>query len=175
MLFAFASLLVLIGLHKVKGKFGSTCNFVLHRDDGLGIYKVSSRQTELINKDLCGTGVLSSVIKGLKIIIEANRKPVNFLDVTLNLVQWEVHGLHQTRKSLYVNKKSNHPPRIVENIPQSIDKRLFQNSIDEHTSNEAAPLYQKALDDSGYYHLLTFTPGNVFELHQKPEKLQKHY
>lgn len=86
MLFAFASLLVLIGLHKVKGKFGSTCDFVLHRDDGLGIYKVSSRQTELINKDLCGTGVLSSVTKGLKIIIEANRKPVNFLDVTLNLV-----------------------------------------------------------------------------------------
>jgi len=32
-------------------------------------------------------------------------------------------------------------------------------SIDEHSFNKAAPLYQKALDDSGYNHCLTFTPN----------------
>ena len=60
---------------------------------------------------------------------------------------------------LYVNRKSNHPPRIIENIPKSINKRLSEISIDEHSFNEAAPLYQKALDDSGYNHRLTFKPN----------------
>ena len=41
----------------------------------------SPRQTELIKKDLCG--IFSSY--GLKITIEANKKAINFLDVTLNL------------------------------------------------------------------------------------------
>ena len=60
---------------------------------------------------------------------------------------------------LYVNKKSNHPPRIVDNIPKSINKRLSEISIDERSLNEAAPLYQKALDDSGYNHRLILTPN----------------
>ena len=33
----------------------------------------------------------------------------------------------------YVNKKSNHPPRIIENIPKSINKRLPEISIYEHS------------------------------------------
>ena len=60
---------------------------------------------------------------------------------------------------LYVNRKSNHPPRIIENIPKSINKRLSEISIDETSFNQSAPLYQKALDDSGYHHRLTFTPS----------------
>ena len=61
--------------------------------------------------------------------------------------------------ALYVNRKSNHPPRIIENIPKSINKRLSEISIDEYSINQAAPLYQKPLDDSGYNHHLTFTPN----------------
>ena len=53
---------------------------------------------------------------------------------------------------LYINKKSNHPPRIISNIPQSINRRLSEISYDK-----AAPFYQKALDNSGYKHLLTFS------------------
>ena len=33
-------------------QFGNTCVFGLYRDDGLGISHASSRQTELIKKDL---------------------------------------------------------------------------------------------------------------------------
>ena len=62
-------------------KFGSTCDFGLYRDDGLGISKASSRQTELIKEDLCS--IFSNY--GLKITIEANKKTVNLLDVTLNM------------------------------------------------------------------------------------------
>jgi len=58
-------------LPKIKEKFGSICDFGLYRDDGLGISKASPQQTELIKKDLCG--IFSNY--GLKITIEANKKP----------------------------------------------------------------------------------------------------
>lgn len=66
---------------------------------------------------------------------------------------------------LYVNRKSNHPPHIIENIPKSIKKRLAEIPINEHSFNEAAPLYQKALDDSGYNHHLVFTQNITQSLH----------
>ena len=53
----------------------------LYRDDGLGIVKESAREIERIKKDLCS--IFNTY--GLKIIIEANQKIVNFLEVTLNL------------------------------------------------------------------------------------------
>ena len=59
---------------------------------------------------------------------------------------------------LYVNKKSNHPPRIIDNIPQSINRRLSEISYDEESFNKAAPIYQKTLNNSGYTHHLTFSP-----------------
>ena len=143
-------------LHKIKEKFGSICDFGLYRDDGLGISKASPRQTELIKKDLCG--IFSSY--GLKITIEANKKAVNFLDVTFNLSDGKYMAYTKPGNiPLYVNRKSNHPPRIIENIPKSINKRLSEISIDQNSFNQAAPLYQKALDDSGYNHRLTFTPS----------------
>ena len=58
---------------------------------------------------------------------------------------------------LYVHKKSNHPPQIIENIPLSINKRLSEISYDQNSFDKAAPLYQKALSDSGYKHRLVFS------------------
>ena len=142
-------------LHKIKERFGNTCVFGLYRDDGLGISNASPRQIELIKKDLCD--IFGRY--GLKITIEANKKTVNFLDVTLNLSSGKYTAYTKPGHiPLYVNKKSNHPPRIIENIPKSINKRLSEISFDESSFNEVAPLYQKALDDSGYNHRLTFTP-----------------
>ena len=141
-------------LHKIKEKFGSTCDFGLYRDDGLRISKASPRQTELIKKDLFS--IFSKY--GLKITVEANKKTVNFLDVTLNLSSGKYKAYTKPGNiPLYVNRKSNHPVRIIENIPKSTNKRLSEISIDEYSFNQAAPVYQKALDDSGYNHHLTFT------------------
>ena len=61
-------------LHKIKEKFGSTCDFGLYRDDGLRISKASPRQTELIKKDLFS--IFNNY--GLEITVEANKKTVNF-------------------------------------------------------------------------------------------------
>ena len=62
---------------------------------------------------------------------------------------------------LYVHKKSNHPPQIIENIPLSINKRLSEISYDQNSFDKAAPLYQKALSDSGYKHRLVFSPPDA--------------
>ena len=92
-------------LHNIKEKYGN--NFGLYRDDGLGISNASPRQVEIMKKDLCK--IFNKY--GLMITIEANKKIVNFLDVTLNLSNYTY--LPCTKPSnilLYINKKSNHPP-----------------------------------------------------------------
>ena len=132
--------------HNFKERFSNACNFGFYRDDGLGVTKASPRQAELIKKELCS--IFAKY--GLKITIEANKKEVNFLDVTLNLANGKYLPYNKPGNiPLYVNKKSNHPPRIIENIPKSINKRLSEVSIDEDSFSKAAPLHQKALDDSG--------------------------
>ena len=143
-------------LHKIKAKYGN--NFGLYRDDGLGVTNATPRQVEMIKKDLCS--IFSEY--GLKITIEANKKIVNFLDVTLNLSNGTYMPYTKPNNiPLYVHKKSNHPPQIIENIPKSINKRLSEISFDQNSFDIAAPLYQKALSDSGYKHHLVFSPSNT--------------
>ena len=124
------------------------------RINGLGISNASPRRTSLIKKDLCD--IFRNY--GLKITIEADKKTSSFLDVTLSLSTGKYKAPTKSgQNSLYVKKQSNHPPRIMYNIPRSINKRLSEISFDERSFNEPAPLYQKALDTSGYNHRLTFT------------------
>ena len=139
-------------LHNIKD--AHDYDFGLNRDDGLGITKASPRQTEKIKKDL--RNIFGK--HGLKITIEANKQIVNFLDVSLNLSDG-THMLFNKPNNipLYINKKSNHPPHIISNIPQSIYRRLSEISYDKESFDKAAPIYQKALDNSGYKHLLTFS------------------
>ncbi len=123
-------------LHKITMKHGN--NFGLYRDDSLGISNKSPREVELIKKDLC------AIFRkyGLKITIEANKKCVDFLDVTLNLT----NGKHMpyTKPNnipLYIHSKSNHPIVIIKNLPESINKRLSDISSDEEAFNRTAPTY----------------------------------
>ena len=141
-------------LHNIKERFGNTCNFGLYRDDGLIVTKAPPWQAELIKKELCS--IFAKY--GLKITIEANKKVVNFLDVTLNVANGKYLPYNKAGNiPLYVNRKTNHPPRIIKNTPKSINKWLSEISIDENSFSKAAPLYQKALDDSGYNHKLAFS------------------
>ena len=115
----------------------------------------------------------------LCITIEANKKVVNFLDVTLDLTTEKYRDKPYSKPTttpLYVHSKSNHPPRIIKNIPEAINKILSEISSDEEAFKEAAPPYQEALQKSGYSYTLKFTPPQ-----QSPEsttnkrKRQKKY
>ena len=95
---------------------------------------------------------------GLKITIEANKKVITFLEITLDLANDIYLPCNKPGNvPLYANKKSNHPPCIFENIPKSIKRRLSEISTDKDSFNKAAPLYQKALIDIRYYHNISFS------------------
>ena len=59
---------------------------------------------------------------------------------------------------LYVHSKSNHPPSIIKNIPESINRRLLEISSNAGVFDEAAKSYQEALGKSGYTFKLQFKP-----------------
>ena len=61
-------------------------------------------------------------------------------------------------KLLYVHRLSNHPPALLKNIPQNINKRLTNISSNEQVFNEAIAPYQQALEESGYDFKLKFDP-----------------
>ena len=60
--------------------------------------------------------------------------------------------------TLYIHKQSNHPPTITRNLPAAINKRLSSISCNRIEFEKAAPLYQDALERSGYDHKLEFDP-----------------
>ena len=66
-------------MQQINEKYNNT--FGLYRYDGLGVTDKQPQKVEAMKKDIC------SIFKrnGLRITITANKKIVNFLDVTLNL------------------------------------------------------------------------------------------
>ena len=108
-------------LHQIAKKHEK--NFGLYRDDGLGVVKATPREIEMIKKDLCS--IFNH--RGLKITIEANKKAVDFLDVTLNLSTAKYQPYNKPNNvPLYVHNKSNHPPKILQNIPLAINKHYCE-------------------------------------------------
>ena len=134
-------------------------NIGLYRDDGLAAFNMKPREIERIKKGIC------KVFRDhdLKITVEANTTRVNFLDVTLDLRSEKFYPyMKEGNIPLYVHKESNHPPSILRNIPESINKRLSEISSDKECFDSAKGVYQEALDRSGYQHKLSFTPSQPF-------------
>ena len=94
-------------LYHISIKYGKT--FGLYQDDGLGVAKATAREIETRKKDV--RAIFNKY--GLKITIEANKKVVNFLDVTLNLSTEKYQPYSKPNNiPLYIHSKSNHPPNI---------------------------------------------------------------
>ena len=96
---------------------------------------------------------------GLSVTIDANKKVVNFLDITMDLET----GIYKpyikdNDTPMYVNIKSNHPPSVIKNIPLGVNRRLSRISANKTVFDAAAPTFQEALQKSGYNHQLTFEP-----------------
>jgi predicted GIY-YIG superfamily endonuclease len=131
-------------------------NVGLYRDDGLAAFKnTSGPGLERIKKKL------QSIFKenDLELVIECNKKVVDYLDVTFNLNNGSFKPYHKPDHTIqYINVQSNHPPNIIKQIPKTIEKRLSDHSLNEATFNEAAPIYEKALKDSGYETKLKYNP-----------------
>jgi len=143
-------------LHSITAKYGNT--FGLYRDDGLGVIRGSARNTEKIKQGLCTL----FHTHGLRITIEANKKVVNFLDVTLDLNNNQHKPYNKPNNTpIYVHAKSNHPTSILRNIPISINNRLSNISSNSQVFNASTQLHQNALNQSGHKHKLEYEPASL--------------
>ena len=86
----------------------------------------------------------------LGITIEVGLTRVNFLDVVLDLEK-EIYKPYRKPgdKLVYANACSNHPPRVLKNIPLGVNRRLCDISCNEEVFQEAIPVYQEELKNCG--------------------------
>ena len=145
-----------MGIHvlNILSKKYNKNNFRLFRDDGLAILKNKSRpQSEQVKENI------RKIFKehAQDIIIRCSMKVVNSLDVIFNLNGGTYKPYtKQNNEIKYILKNSNHPPSVIRQIPLSIESRLSTLSFNEKIFEEAAPSYQKALQNSDYRYIITY-------------------
>ena len=147
----------LVGIYMLSRLQHLKVSLGLYRDDGLGVSHLTARQTELVKKEIC------RIFKeeNLSITIEVNKKVTDFLDVTFDLSSSLFKPFMKPNDSpLYISKNSNHPPSILKNIPEAVNKRLSSISANEAVFNNAAPPYQAALQKAGHAFDLKYLPPN---------------
>ena len=111
----------------------------LYRDDGLAALDKSPKEIENIKKHICK--IFND--HNLKLTIEANKKCVNFLDITLDLRSASYKPYMKPGNTpQYVHRNSNHPPSILRSVPEAINKRLSNISSDKNAFDSAVPPYQ---------------------------------
>ena len=92
-------------------------NFVLYRDEGLGILRnTSGSEADRKRKNII------KIFKecGLSITCEVNKKIIDFLDVRFNLNDQTCEPYRKpSNEPAYINKQSNHPPNIIADIPKA--------------------------------------------------------
>ena len=99
---------------------------------------------------------------GLSINIETNLLKRDFLVVTFNMVIGKFFIFKKSNNQpLYINAKSNNPPTIERDIPNMISKRLSDLSCNEEEYEKAKPLYETALNESGYKTTMTYTKTTI--------------
>ena len=119
---------------------------------------------------------LSAIFRkhNLEITVEANKKRVEFLDIYMDLDKEEFGPfLKPNDTPTYVNAGSNHPQKVLENIPKGINRRLSAISASKEIFERAAPTYQAALNNSGYNYKLQFDPTPLQSDEEKQEKKRR--
>ena len=141
-------------------------NVGLYRDDGLGVLRgMTGSAADRARKD-----VVDHFKKlGLRLTIDTNIKTTNFLDLTLDLHSGKHYPYRKPNDNpLYIDRRSNHPPAILKELPAAISRRLTHISHDEEVFNSAAPLYNDALRRSGYTEEIAYAPDQKTNQPQRP-------
>ena len=73
------------------------------------------------------------------------------MDVTFDLKSATYYLYRKPNDELlYLNKHSNHPPSIINQIPSMISNRISENSCYKNYFDKAAPNYNIALKNTGF-------------------------
>ena len=143
-------------LHILSTKYEKNLNGI-YRDDGLTtcFENVSGPQADRIRKDFIN--IFRKKFQ-LSIVCETNLKIANFLDVTLELTTGKYKPYNKPDNILYINVKSNHPPNIIKNLPESISRRINKLSSDKSIFDSSKDLYNNALSSSGFKDKIDIDP-----------------
>ena len=116
-----ADLVGLLLLSKIKETLPKL-DFGLYRDDGLAVYKsMRGIHIDKMKKDL--HQLFGE--HGLKITAEFRCHIVNFLDVTLNMIENAYKPYRKPNDTpSYIHTRSNHPPHIIKQIPFMVENRI---------------------------------------------------
>ena len=127
----------------------------MYRDDDLGCFKnASGPEVERIKKAF--NKLFKNEFK-LNTISETSLKVVNLVNLTLNLSTGKYIPYNKPdNKPLYINVNSNHPPNIIQNLPESISQRTNKLSSDKTVFNNSKELFNNSLSNSGFGHKIKF-------------------
>ena len=127
----------------------------LYRDDGLSIVRGGPGEVERVTKKLHKL----FETEGLKITCEAGKQGTDYLDLYFDL---KYDKYRQWRKPnsnpLYVHKDSNHPPQVLKEIPNMIEKMVSKNSSSKAEFDKVKREYQNSLKNSGFEKKLQYRP-----------------
>ena len=72
---------------------------------------------------------------------------------------------------LYINVKSNHPPNVIKNLPESISRRINKLSSSKSVFENSKDIYNNALLSSGFKQKINYDPN--FQKNISPNKSRK--
>ena len=133
-------------------------DFGLQRDDQLGILRnISSPEVDRKRKNI----IKIFKERGLSILCEVNKKIVDFLDVLFNLNEQIYEPYRKpNNEPVCISKQSNHPSKIIADIPKAISKRLTNLSCNKNALYRNINIYQTALKNSGFDGTITYNDRN---------------
>ena len=154
-----AELCELVGLYLLDlltEEFGKQ-NIGSYRDDSLSCFEnISGPDSEIIKKklfEICKSN-------GLSITVECNVIVTDLLDVTFDIKSATYCPYRKPNNELlYINKHSNHPPSIINQIPSMINNQISENFCNKNHFDKAAPDYNIALKNSGFNENVTYIPS----------------
>ena len=98
---------------------------------------------------------------GLSIRLTTNITSVDFLGWTLNLKTEPYQPFRKPNSDpISIDINSNHPPQILKQLPKSISKRLSKNSSSKEVFDKSKVLYEKSLENKGFYENLIYHQDN---------------
>ena len=145
-------------------------NTGLYRDDMLAVTKIHGKEAEKLKQRICG--IFKSV--GLTVKVEVNKKVVNYLNVTLSLVDGSHRDYMKPGNVInYVHVLSNHPPSVIKSISKGVNHRLNANSSSKEMFDAAKGPYQEALARSGHSCTLTYSEEELGGLAPRRRRRRK--
>ena len=117
----------------------------LYRDDGLAAIQGTNKDRDKTKEPIKHIFEEES----LKVVTKVNLSVVQYLDIEMD-IENGVHRSFHKAKPIYINTGSNHPPHIIKEIPNMIQKRISMLSSNEEIFKSSIGPFREALIKSGY-------------------------